>query len=153
MGSSLVKAVFDKNILVDLLKGRVEANNEPGRYSALAISRISWIEVLAGVRDTEDQNRVENLLGFFEIIELDEPVAREAIALRQQHRLKLPDAIIWASTKLRDNLFVTRNWKDFRQRDSVHSAPGRRTRRTLCYHRPTGVLFLRIGGRLDAGSS
>jgi hypothetical protein len=75
MGSSLVKAVFDTNILVDLLKGRVEANNEPGRYSALAISRISWIEVLAGVRDTEDQNRVENLLGFFEIIELDEPVA------------------------------------------------------------------------------
>lgn len=113
MGRSLVKAVFDTNILVDLLNGRIEANNEAGRYSALAISRISWIEVLAGVRDTEDQNRVENLLGFFEMIELDEPVAREAIALRQQHRLKLPDAIIWASAKLRDNLFVTRNSKDF----------------------------------------
>lgn len=113
MGRSLVKAVFDTNILVDLLNGRIKANNEAGRYSALAISRISWIEVLAGVRDTEDQNRVENLLGFFEMIELDEPVAREAIALRQQHRLKLPDAIIWASAKLRDNLFVTRNSKDF----------------------------------------
>ena len=42
---------------------------------------------------------IENLLGFFEIIELDEPVAREAIALRQQHRLKLPDAIIWGFGK------------------------------------------------------
>jgi predicted nucleic acid-binding protein len=113
MERSLVKAVFDTNILVDLLNGRAEANNEAGRYSALAISRISWIEVLAGVRNAEDQNRVENLLGFFEMIELDEPVAREAIALRQRHRLKLPDAIIWASAKLRDNLLVTRNSKDF----------------------------------------
>jgi predicted nucleic acid-binding protein len=113
MERSLVKAVFDTNILVDLLNGRAEANNEAGRYSALAISRISWIEVLAGVRNAEDQNRVENLLGFFEMIELDEPVAREAIALRQRHRLKLPDAIIWASAKLRDNLLVTRNLKDF----------------------------------------
>jgi hypothetical protein len=39
MGRSLVKAVFDTNILIDLLNGRVEANNEAGRYSSLAISR------------------------------------------------------------------------------------------------------------------
>ena len=108
-----MKAVFDTNILIDLLKGRVEANNEAGRYSGLAISRISWMEVLSGVRNTAEQNRVENLLGFFEMIEFDEPVAREAIALRQQHRLKLPDAVIWASAKLRDSLLVTRNSRDF----------------------------------------
>ena len=69
--------------------------------------------MLAGVRDAEDQNRVENLLGFFEMIELNEGAAREAIALRRQHRLKLPDAIIWASAKLRENLLVTRNSRDF----------------------------------------
>jgi predicted nucleic acid-binding protein len=52
-----VKAVLDTNILIDLLNGRVEANNEAGRYSGLAISRISWIEVLAGVRNAEDEDR------------------------------------------------------------------------------------------------
>ena len=72
-----------------------------------------WIEVLAGARNTEDQNRVENLLGFFEMIELDEPFAREAISLRQQHRLRLPDAIIWAAAKLRHSLLVTRDSRDF----------------------------------------
>jgi len=108
-----VRAVFDTNILIDLLNGRVEANHEAGRYSGVAISRISWMEVLSGARNTADQNRVENLLRFFEMIELDEPVARKAIALRQQHRLKLPDAIIWASAKLRDSLLVTRNSRDF----------------------------------------
>jgi predicted nucleic acid-binding protein len=113
MGRSLVKAVFDTNILIDLLKGREEANNEVGRYSRLAISRISWIEVLTGAGSSEDQHRVENLLGYFEMIELDEPVAREAISLRQQHRIRLPDAIIWATARLRDSLLVTRDSRDF----------------------------------------
>jgi predicted nucleic acid-binding protein len=113
MGRTLVNAVFDTNILIDLLNGRQEANTELERYAILAISRISWIEVLSGARDTEDQNRAESLLGHFEIIELDEPVAREAIRLRQQHRLRLPDAIIWAAAKLRDNLLVTRDSRDF----------------------------------------
>src|SRR6516164_7704726 len=58
---------------------RHEHLNRPPK---LSIPRISWIEVLAGVRDAEDQNRVENLLGFFEMIELNDGVARETIALR-----------------------------------------------------------------------
>jgi len=113
MGQSRVKAVFDTNILIDLLNGREEANNEVGRYSRLAISRISWVEVLTGARNGEDQNRVEHLLGYFEMIELDEPVAREAISLRQQHRLRLPDAIIWATARLGNSLLVTRDSRDF----------------------------------------
>ena len=56
---------------------------------------------------------MEHLLGFFEMIELDEPVAREAISLRQQYRLRLPDAIIWAAAKLRHSLLVTRDSRDF----------------------------------------
>ena len=123
MGRSLVKAVFDTNILIDLLNGRVEANNEAGRYSSLAISRISWIEVLAGARNTEDQNRVEHLLGFFEMIELDEPVAREAVSLRQQYRLRLPDAIIWGRSKASTQPPVTRDSGDFPIGDSGIRVP------------------------------
>jgi predicted nucleic acid-binding protein len=108
-----VKAVFDTNILIDLLNGREEANDEAGRYSNLAISRICWIEVLTGTRNAEDQNRVESLLNSFEMIELDEPLAREAISLRQQYRLRLPDAIIWAAARLKDSLLVTRDSRDF----------------------------------------
>jgi len=104
MGQSLVKAVIDTNILIDLLNGREEANSEIGRYTRLAISIINWIEVLTGARNSEDQNRVENLLGYFEMIELDEPIAREAISFRQQHRIRLPDAIIWAVARLKDSL-------------------------------------------------
>jgi hypothetical protein len=33
--------------------------------------------------------------------------------LRQRHRLKLPDAIVWASAQAHDMLFVTQDVKDF----------------------------------------
>jgi predicted nucleic acid-binding protein len=113
MGRSFVKAVLDTNILIDLLNGCEKANNEVGRYTTLAISRISWIEVLTGARTPDDHARVEDLLRFFEMIELDEQVARAAISLRQQHRLRLPDAIIWGAAKLRDSILVTRDVSDF----------------------------------------
>jgi predicted nucleic acid-binding protein len=56
---------------------------------------------------------VENLLRYFEMIELDESVAHDAISLRRQHRLKPPDAIIWAAARLNDSLLVTRDSRDF----------------------------------------
>jgi predicted nucleic acid-binding protein len=109
-----LKAVLDTNILIDLLKGREEANTEVGRYAGLAISRISWIEVLIGATSAEDQDRIESLLNFFEVIELDEVIARAAIWLRRQHhRLRLPDAVIWATARVRNYLFVARDARDF----------------------------------------
>ena len=42
-----------------------------------------------------------------------EAVAREAITLRQEYKLKLPDAIIWASARLNNALLITRNTRDF----------------------------------------
>lgn len=108
-----MKAVFDTNIVIDLLNGILEANKEVGRYSQVAISRISWIEVLTGVRDHEDQTQVESLLAYFEMIELDEAVARRSIELRKQYRLKVPDAIVFASAKVRERVLVTRDLDDF----------------------------------------
>jgi predicted nucleic acid-binding protein len=55
------------------------------------ISRITWMEVLVGA-PSEDL-RLEDFLSQFSIVELNERVARDAIGLRQERRLKLPDAI------------------------------------------------------------
>jgi predicted nucleic acid-binding protein len=55
----------------------------------------------------------EDFLRQFAVIELDEAVAREAITLRQKYKLKLPDAIIWASARRNDALLITRNARDF----------------------------------------
>jgi predicted nucleic acid-binding protein len=108
-----VTGCFDSDILIDYFDGVAGAAEELGRYERVAISRITWIEVLVGA-PTDTLRRVrEDFLRQFPVIELDERVAREAITLRQRHKLKLPDAIIWASARLNHALLVTRNIKDF----------------------------------------
>jgi predicted nucleic acid-binding protein len=73
------------------------------------------MEVLIGAPDLPTKADWEAFLEQFEVVEMDEWVCREAITLRQQHRMKLPDAVIWASAKIFGSELVTRNTKDFRE--------------------------------------
>jgi hypothetical protein len=41
------------------------------------------------------------------------PIAERAVALRRARRVKLPDALIWATAETQGALLVTRNTKDF----------------------------------------
>jgi predicted nucleic acid-binding protein len=108
-----VTACIDSDVLIDYFDGIPAAAEELSRYEDLVISRITWMEVLVGA-PTEDLSKIrEGFLRQFSIVELDERIARDAIGLRQERRLKLPDAIIWASARLNDALLVTRNAKDF----------------------------------------
>ena len=49
----------------------------------------------------------------FKVITLDEEIANRVVALRRAHRMKLPDAVIWATAQTAGRLLVTRNTKDF----------------------------------------
>jgi len=109
-----MSAFFDTNIVIDLLAGHPPALNEAALHAEVAISRMTWMEVLIGAPDTATKTKWESFLSQFEMIEMDEDVCREAIALRQQHRIKLPDAIIWASARAYGADLVTRNTKDFK---------------------------------------
>lgn len=109
-----MSAFFDTNIVIDLLAGHPPALTEAAAHQNVGISRITWIEELIGAPDSATQSTWEAFLSQFDLVELDELVCREAIRLRQQHRLKLPDALIWASAKAYGSDLVTRNTKDFK---------------------------------------
>jgi hypothetical protein len=113
-----VIACIDSDVLIDYFDGIPAAAEELSRYDGLLISRISWMEVLVGAPTNELGKTREDFLRQFPVVELDEYVAREAIALRREYHLKLPDAIIWASARLNSALLVTRNSKDFSARES-----------------------------------
>jgi predicted nucleic acid-binding protein len=108
-----MKGLLDTNIIIDLLAGYSPALHEVARYSGVFISRITWMEVLIGSPNAATTALWESFLNQFVLVELDETVCREAISLRQVHRIKLPDAIIWASARLNSVQLVTRNTKDF----------------------------------------
>ena len=49
----------------------------------------------------------------FRVVDLTRRVARDAVEIRRTRRLRLPDAIVWASARAESALLVTRNTKDF----------------------------------------
>jgi predicted nucleic acid-binding protein len=108
----MVSAVFDTNILIDYLNGIPDARDELDRYADKAISVVTWMEVMVGTSPATEQATRDFLRGFA-LIELDDDVAEDSVTLRKAHRIKLPDAIVWASARRRSALLVTRNSKDF----------------------------------------
>jgi predicted nucleic acid-binding protein len=108
-----VKALFDTNILIDYLNGVDAARRELARYPDRYISLVTWMEVLAGARGEDEEDVVEMFLRDFHVVDVTRRVAREAVALRRARRIRLPDAIVWASAQTESALLVTRNTKDF----------------------------------------
>jgi predicted nucleic acid-binding protein len=84
------------------------------------------MEVLAGVRTEADEDIRRGFLAHFRVVPLTPDVAEEAVRLRHQHRLKLPDAIIWASALNENCLLVSRNTKDFPSNQAGIRFPYRR---------------------------
>jgi predicted nucleic acid-binding protein len=107
-----VVAVFDTNIVIDALNGCVEADEEYTRYERVLISRITWMEVLVGVCGEDAQVR-DFLASRFEVAPLDSSTAETAIQLRRSHKMRLPDAIIWATARVNGAVLVSRNIRDF----------------------------------------
>jgi hypothetical protein len=88
---------------------RTEIAEQPDRL----ISAVTWMEVLIGIRAEGEEDVVEMFLRDFKVVDLTRRVSREAVALRRTRRIRLPDAIVWASARSESALLVTRNTKDF----------------------------------------
>jgi predicted nucleic acid-binding protein len=115
MGSQRMICVFDTNILIDYLNGMEQAAIDMDAHPDRAISRITWIEVLAGVYSGAEETATRSFLSTFQLIEISSAVAHRTIEVRRDHRLKLPDAIIYATTLDVQGELVTRNTRDFRR--------------------------------------
>jgi predicted nucleic acid-binding protein len=108
----VIAALLDSNILIDSLLGHELASNEIKRYERPAISLMSWMEVMSGTKE-ENRSPTRQYLASFRLLGVDSPVAERAVLIRARFRLKLPDAIIWATAQEHRLLLVTRNTKDF----------------------------------------
>lgn len=107
-----MKALFDTNILIDYLNGIEAAKQEIDRFPDAAISTITWIEVMVGAKP-EEVAATRQFLRRFQQIPVSPEVSEKAVIIRQQTRIRLPDAIIRASAETENALLVSRNTKDF----------------------------------------
>jgi predicted nucleic acid-binding protein len=106
-------ALFDTNIVIDALKGIDAANKEYQRYETVYISLISWIEVMVGTNNFDELMTRDFLQQHFIVLPITLPIAELAVKIRQQRRIKLPDALIQSTAQIYNTILVTRNSKDF----------------------------------------
>ena len=118
-----MKALFDTNILIDYLNGVEPARMEIERARERFISIVTWMEVRAGARDAEEEDVIDMFLRDFGIVDVTRRIARDAVQIRRTHRIRLPDAIVWASARSESAVLVTRNTKDFAKGQSGVRVP------------------------------
>jgi predicted nucleic acid-binding protein len=109
--------VFDSNILIyhlnDALPPSVLTQVESWITEGAVISVMSRIEVLGYPQTADQLQQAMRLLAYLEEIPLHESVVQWTITLRQQYRIRLPDALIAATALDRGFPLVTRNTQDF----------------------------------------
>lgn len=108
-----MKAVLDTNILVDYLNGVKAAKDEVDKYDHPLISLITWMEVLVGAENQEEELPIKQFLNRFQTMPINNAVAEQAVSLRRTHKIRLPDAIIWSTAMSEECILVTRNTRDF----------------------------------------
>lgn len=121
-----MKAVIDTNVVVDYLQGVAAARKEIERYRAPSLSVVTWIEVMVGGAGAGEEQALRAFLATFEVLGVTDAVAERAVALRRAHRIRLPDAVIWATAQVHERILVTRNTRDFPAGDPGIRVPYRR---------------------------
>ncbi|XGV96678.1 MAG: type II toxin-antitoxin system VapC family toxin [Leptolyngbya sp. BL-A-14] len=89
--------VLDTNIILYFLGGRLADSLPLGQYF---VSIISEIELLSYSRlSAIEENEIRLFLAQLTVVGIEQNIKNLTIELRKQHRLRLPDAVIVATTK------------------------------------------------------
>lgn len=109
----------DTNAGIDFLNGKLPTASAAWIQQALVeqrlvLSVIVRIELLSWLGSTAAMQPIEEFIAAGLVLPLDEQVIQQTIRLRQQHRIKLPDAIIAATALAHGLPLLTRNLSDFR---------------------------------------
>jgi predicted nucleic acid-binding protein len=89
--------LLDTNAVLYFLGGRLAA---PLPRAAFYVSVITEMELLSyPALSQEDEAEIHAFLGDVSVVDLISEIKHVAIALRRQHRLKLPDAVIAATAR------------------------------------------------------
>ena len=109
-----IEYLIDTNILIYILQG-----NPMVRYFAeseiLTISFITEMEILGKYQISNDEKQIiAKALEHCYIIDIDSRIKQLAINIKQQNKMKLPDAII-AATAIKYNVTLVSADKDFKK--------------------------------------
>jgi len=88
--------LLDTNAIIYLLKGRAKSlpfSND----DKILISFITKIELLSHQGTPDEEDKIQTLLNYYDILFIDDQLINKTIDIRKNHNLKLPDSIIVAT--------------------------------------------------------
>lgn len=109
-----MNGLIDTNILIYLAGKRLQPQFLASRYKDLYVSRITQMEFLGfNFEKSTDEQAAQRLISAFNLVDVDAAITVVTIRVRKQKRIKLPDAIIYATAKELGCELVTANYRDF----------------------------------------
>ena len=110
-----MKFLVDSNIIIyHLNKDTIATKFLSENYQKIAISQITFVEVLSFSFTQKEEKNVRELLSNFDIIDVNMDISNQAILNRKLKKIKIPDNIISSTAMVYDLILVTRNVKDFK---------------------------------------
>ena len=113
-----MKYLVDSNVIIYHLNSEAIATKFLSQnYQNIAISQITYVEVLSFPFTQEEEKDVKTLLSRFTIIDITQSISNQAIENRKVKKIKLPDNLIASTAMVNGLILVTRNIKDFKALD------------------------------------
>ncbi|MEC4813948.1 MAG: type II toxin-antitoxin system VapC family toxin [Scytonema sp. PMC 1069.18] len=112
------KLLIDTDVLIDYLRGKPQAIQYLENLTeSLLISSITIAELYAGVREGKEREALDEFVRAFEVIPVNDEIAIKGGLYRRDyfksHNVGLADAIIAATSEMKNAYLVTLNQKHF----------------------------------------
>ena len=107
--------LLDSNILIAISKNEDTLEYYLGKFNKVYISIISYIEVLGfDFKIKKEKETLIEIINSIEIANMNFDIADISIEVREKNKIKLPDAIIYATAVYLNAELITRNTEDFK---------------------------------------
>ena len=112
------RVLVDTDVLIEYLRGQGEAVDFlESLKGELLISAVTIAELFSGARGSEERDALDRFILAFDVISVDEQIAKSAGQIRQDYRVShgpgLADALIAASALDREAELVTFNQRHY----------------------------------------
>ena len=110
--------LLDTNFVINYFKGFFKA--DAGKFTDSVINNTTFISVITRMEllswkslNPKDEEVIKEFISDSTVFPLEESIINRTILLRKAFAIKLPDAIIAATTLVHDMQLITHNLKDF----------------------------------------
>lgn len=108
--------IFDTNVLIFVSKNILKITDILSPDVPPSISVISFIEALGyPFKSLDDEHYMKMICSSCTVIDLNDLIIAETIKIRKKHKIKLPDAIIYATALIEGKPLLTNNTDDFKK--------------------------------------